>query len=575
MYAGKRLQRKQRTETDVDTSEALAPSYSSDVVHCWFSAENALQKEPASGSTTSKSNQTGMPERLKNGLEQLSGYDLSPVHVNYNSPRPKQLGALAYAQGTNIHLGPGQERHLPHEGWHVVQQMQGRVKPTLQMKSGVSINNDSSLEREADVMGTKSLHNMSETPASRRSSREAAGSVAQLIPEDEAQQLAAVANHIDRMFPIEEGYTLVGMGGSPAPIMAYLESRRLEVFNIPLSLKDLPEKGTPDYDRGQREIKNMLEAIIGDFGNKEKIVLVDVSETGGSIARAIQVIQEAYKDKEIRGVAIKQHRLIGDGTENEGFSNPIAQELYVPDDSRSLLRIVSSEDLQSRRISGGPASGDEDTKEDKKALTEKQLSSRAARIELRSKIREARAKRRAGGEQPSSSPASRSPHRRRKLPRNSPGGKPDFLAKLLGSEYKQYRPVGVFKPMQGDTWQDYHRDENMLRRGDDEIRQSVDNIEGFDEIKKAREKYEALVGYLVNESAWISDGISNSQYGEGGLDALRDRHKQAEDKVADVRIRPILGMAIEQATGAVGEVQVAPEAEEEQEQAARRCCIIL
>ncbi|MEL6127089.1 MAG: DUF4157 domain-containing protein, partial [Pseudomonadota bacterium] len=37
---------------------------------------------------------------------------------------------MAYAQGSNIHLGPGQDQHLPHEAWHVVQQRQGRVPTT-------------------------------------------------------------------------------------------------------------------------------------------------------------------------------------------------------------------------------------------------------------------------------------------------------------------------------------------------------------------------------------------------------------------------------------------------------------
>ena len=46
----------------------------------------------------------------------------------------------------------GREQHLAHEAWHVVQQKQGRVKPTLQMK-GVAINDDGGLEREADHMG--------------------------------------------------------------------------------------------------------------------------------------------------------------------------------------------------------------------------------------------------------------------------------------------------------------------------------------------------------------------------------------------------------------------------------------
>ena len=99
-------------------------------------------------------NQTGMPDRLKNGLEQMSGFDLSGVRVHRNSAKPAQLNALAYAQGQEIHLGPGQEQHLPHEGWHVVQQLQGRVKPTMEL-GGESINDDVTLEQEADVMGAK------------------------------------------------------------------------------------------------------------------------------------------------------------------------------------------------------------------------------------------------------------------------------------------------------------------------------------------------------------------------------------------------------------------------------------
>lgn len=99
---------------------------------------------------------TGMPDPLKTGLERLSGIDLSGVRVHQNSSKPAQFNALAYTQGQDIHLGPGQQEHLPHEGWHAVQQMQGRVKPTVQAK-GVSINDNAGLEREADVMGTKAL----------------------------------------------------------------------------------------------------------------------------------------------------------------------------------------------------------------------------------------------------------------------------------------------------------------------------------------------------------------------------------------------------------------------------------
>ena len=104
-----------------------------------------------------KENKTGLPDQLKNGIENLSGYNMEDVRVHYGSPKPAQLNAHAYAQGTDIHVASGQERHLPHEAWHVVQQKQGRVRPTLQMKEGVHVNDDAGLEKEADVMGLKAM----------------------------------------------------------------------------------------------------------------------------------------------------------------------------------------------------------------------------------------------------------------------------------------------------------------------------------------------------------------------------------------------------------------------------------
>ena len=104
-----------------------------------------------------KPNNTGLPDNLKSGIESMSGMSMDSVRVHYNSAQPAQLNALAYAQGTDIHVAPGQEQHLPHEAWHVVQQAQGRVQPTMQMKEGVPINDDRGLEHEADVMGAKAL----------------------------------------------------------------------------------------------------------------------------------------------------------------------------------------------------------------------------------------------------------------------------------------------------------------------------------------------------------------------------------------------------------------------------------
>ena len=59
-----------------------------------------------------KENNTGLPDDLKSGIENLSGHSMDDVNVHRNSDKPQQVQAHAYAQGTDIHLGPGQEKHI-------------------------------------------------------------------------------------------------------------------------------------------------------------------------------------------------------------------------------------------------------------------------------------------------------------------------------------------------------------------------------------------------------------------------------------------------------------------------------
>lgn len=101
-----------------------------------------------------RKNETGMPDNLKAGIEDLSGFSMDDVRVHYNSDKPATVQALAYTQGTDIHVAPGQEQHLPHEAWHVAQQMAGRVEPTTEV-GGLPVNDNTDLEHEADVMGAK------------------------------------------------------------------------------------------------------------------------------------------------------------------------------------------------------------------------------------------------------------------------------------------------------------------------------------------------------------------------------------------------------------------------------------
>lgn len=132
--------------------------------------QSLASAEGGSPAGTAAPNLTGLPDQLKTGIESLSGMSLDHVRVHRDSEKPARLQALAYTQGSSIHLGPGQEHHLPHEAWHVVQQAKGRVRPTMRTNDGVAINDDGGLEHEATVMGGRALQ-FASTAATMKSDR--------------------------------------------------------------------------------------------------------------------------------------------------------------------------------------------------------------------------------------------------------------------------------------------------------------------------------------------------------------------------------------------------------------------
>lgn len=156
-------------------------------------------------------NETGLPDNLKTGMENLSGQSLDDVKVHYNSAKPAQLQAHAYAQGTDIHVASGQEKHLPHEAWHVVQQKQGRVKPTLQMKGKVNVNDDSGLEKEADVMGERALQMHADKSSPEDNSNTSSQVVTQLKPviqmESESELETGLDSELEKLLPEENKET--------------------------------------------------------------------------------------------------------------------------------------------------------------------------------------------------------------------------------------------------------------------------------------------------------------------------------------------------------------------------------
>lgn len=98
-----------------------------------------------------KENKTDIPDKIIKEAEKRSGVSLSDIRVYYDSPEPDKYGALAYTQGNVIHIASGEERHIGHEVWHVVQQKQNRLKEEDSVNyGGVKANFNLELEREAE-----------------------------------------------------------------------------------------------------------------------------------------------------------------------------------------------------------------------------------------------------------------------------------------------------------------------------------------------------------------------------------------------------------------------------------------
>jgi hypothetical protein len=145
-----------------------------------------------------KPNKTGIPDELKASIEKLSGYSLDDVKVHYNSAKPGEIGAHAFAEGNNIYVGPGQEEHLAHEIWHVIQQKKGDVKPNTELgdNSGTLANTDPSLEDQATKMGNKATKTETTEESTNLKTATASGPV-QMLTQPNEHIISAGNDHED------------------------------------------------------------------------------------------------------------------------------------------------------------------------------------------------------------------------------------------------------------------------------------------------------------------------------------------------------------------------------------------
>lgn len=90
-----------------------------------------------------------LDDAMRAKFERQFGLPMDDVRVHYNSSQPVELDALAYTQGSEIFVAPGQEVYLQHELNHVVQQKLGMVQPNTSIQ-GLPLNDSPSLEQSAD-----------------------------------------------------------------------------------------------------------------------------------------------------------------------------------------------------------------------------------------------------------------------------------------------------------------------------------------------------------------------------------------------------------------------------------------
>ncbi|MDQ1923622.1 eCIS core domain-containing protein [Massilia pseudoviolaceinigra] len=228
-------------------------------------AMSALQESPrmreragavdamhASARVQAQSTRSGLPGGLRAGMESLSGMSLEHVTVHRNSSRPAQFQAHALAQGAQIHLAPGQDAHLAHEAWHVVQQAQGRV-PVQADIGGIGVNTDPALEAEADVMGQRAL----QAPAG-----------AAVAPGAGGQRAAAASATLQRAAVVQMA--------KPGPIQHVLNScfaaALVNVFTVTTSLRNLLDPGANDLSGNpaaaplQHFLRGAVNSVDADLG---------------------------------------------------------------------------------------------------------------------------------------------------------------------------------------------------------------------------------------------------------------------------------------------------------------------
>ena len=179
-----------------------------------------------------------LPGDVRAKMEHAFDFDFSAVRI-HEGAQAGAVQALAYAQGTDIYMAPGQyaphdpkgQELLGHELAHVVQQASGRVSATTQAK-GAELNDDPGLEREADLMGARAARGERADGGSARRAREPSRLAAFTLPAGISRKVIQRQKGIDNAEVgklVSLGTTLSDFDGKGSKVAATLDYVQLGV----------------------------------------------------------------------------------------------------------------------------------------------------------------------------------------------------------------------------------------------------------------------------------------------------------------------------------------------------------
>lgn len=254
------------------------------------------------------------------------------------------------------------------------------------------------------------------------------GPAIQRMGAKEQGELEGFVREMVRRFSPDQ-YIYVGLGASPAPIIAYLEAKNIgTTVNMPLSIKKKVED-----PEAQAEVNKMVRTTLEGIDIRgKKLLIIDVTASGNSILNGRRTLQDAVQSNEVVALSLL-----------EGAS-PQGNEGY-------------REELEAGRIFEHTFEGS------------------------------------------------------------------TFGENLIGSQYKQYRPGGSFKPSEGDKWDAYLSDEARIEQ------LKINKADGDEAIPTTR-RYRELVEHFRGGDN------ENSIDMPGYKDFTKGTDKFIEDQIAKERI---------------------------------------